>query len=373
MTRVLSLPELAARRTQLALARETARTAAATARRLLRELVEGTSEETDERQLALPVALEPQAPAAGPVRWRVDAAVSYPAISLLVEPPPTPEQLGLSALAVSLLEEMRAEPDSDNQIVRLAELLESGVDESHALEAIAELVAVGALVEPDVHHQGDHEWHLCSDPMIWPDPVETMERLVRELPILDTEVFSAADMGRAACIPRLHVEACLSALESIGALIRVGEGWQRVRRIERLEQSILDAVKYGHAQCRHHLERMFSVPDELIRWAMAEMWVDGVNLFGHTPGKPQTVETVYEMLRATADGRAVSLENIAGANSLPPWLVLEALELLESRGEASSGVSNGEVVWTVNRPPPKPKAEKKQAPKKAKKTSEVRA
>ncbi len=53
--------------------------------------------------------------------------------------------------------------------------------------------------------------------------------------------------------------------------------------------------------------------------------------------------------------------------------VLEALELLESRGEASSGVRNGEVVWTVNRPPPKPKAEKKQAPKKAKKTSEVRA
>lgn len=61
---------------------------------------------------------------------------------------------------------------------------------------------------------------------------------------------------------------------------------------------------------------------------------------------------------------------LARSIHMPPVLVLEALELLESRGLAKSKTTvDGETSWDVS----KPKTEKKPVPKKAKKTSEVRA
>lgn len=372
MTRTLTLAELAARRTQLALARETARVSSATARRLLKELVDGATNETDERQLALPVALEPQAPAAGPARWRVDSPVSYPAISLVVEPPPTPEQLGLSALAVSLLEEMRAEPDRMNQRIRLSDLVESGVDEAHALDAIAELVAVAAVSDDSVHHYGPKEWELLDGNLEWPDPKRTLDKVVEALPVLCDEVFCAFDIAREAIVPVNHAQARLEALEQIHALERAGVGWCRVRRVSPLEVAIIDAVNHKHVSHYQHVAQYLELPQMLCEWSIAELHAAGVRLFRDSPGALAHVEETCNMLLhgAYLDRPGGSLMLLARSIHMPPVLVLEALELLESRGLAKSKTTaDGETSWDVS----KPKTEKKPAPKKAKKTSEVRA
>jgi hypothetical protein len=382
-TRTLSLAELAARRSQLSIARETARVSSATARRLLRELVEGTSEETDERQLALPVALEPQAPATGPARWRLDAEPTPVRIAARVEPAPTLEQLGVSDLAMRLLEEMIEQPP-ENQHACLDDLEASGPTRGTALEAMAELTIIGAVSHSPImiYEPYPERWSLSKPPYEWPDQETILNDVIGALP-RDLGVFDPAAIAHRKSIPIAFVIASLESLRELGAAQCDDRGWSRVQRVSVLEQTIVDALKTCETTWPTHTENhVVALPgevkasDNLWFWADAELRVAGV-LERETFALAETVTPLVpaeqvEWILATLSYPQEPWR-LASMMHLPVWFVDQVLELAGDRVLRTTG-TRGETIFAPVPTPKKPKVEKKSAPKKAKsKTSEVRA